>query len=102
MFIICNNLGNIKNEIENFIINLNRPFIQGINPYMQNNIIEKLYMESDANETSFINRLSDYNLILKNFKSLPDSTIFIIHNAVPDLPTRYLRLSRLPFGLYYI
>ena len=108
MFIICNNLEIAKNEIENFIIDLNRPFTQGIKPPMQNNIIEKLYMESDSNETSFTNKLSNYNLILNNFKSLPDSTIF---NKSKQLKENILTLTEfsqksieyanknLPFGL---
>lgn len=108
MFIICNNLEITKNEIENFIIDLNRPFTQGIKPYMQNNIIEKLYMESDANETDFTHKLSNYNLILNNFKSLPDSTIF---NKSKQLKENILTLTEfsqksieyanknLPFGL---
>jgi hypothetical protein len=108
MFIICNSLESTKNEIENFIINLNRPFTQGIKPHMQNNIIDKLYMESDANETDFTNKLSNYNLILKNFKSLPNSTIF---NKSKQLKDNILTLTEfsqksieyanknLPFGL---
>lgn len=108
MFIICNNLEITKNEIENFIIDLNRPFTQGIKPHMQNNIIEKLYMESDADETDFTNKLSSYNLILNNFKTLPDSTIF---NKSKQLKENILTLTEfsqksieyanknLPFGL---
>lgn len=76
-FILCNDIKNEKNELESFIKNLSRPFIKGLSQVMQQEILNEIYMDSNSFSTDFINKLSRYNLPLKQeFQEVLTGDIF--------------------------
>mgnify|MGYP000328676356 CR=1 FL=1 len=76
-FLIVNKIQSIQNELSEFIINLNRPFVKGLTSLMQGEILKKVYIDSDASATDFINTMSRFNLpINKNFKEILEGTPF--------------------------
>lgn len=76
-FLIVNKIQNIQDELQNFIVNLNRPFVKGLTSSMQGEILKKIYIDSDASSNEFINTMSQFNLPLnKNFKKELSGTHF--------------------------
>lgn len=76
-FLIINKIRNPKEEIEQFIKNLNRPFLEGISVYMKGEILKKIYMDSDASSTEFVNSMSAFNIRLnENFKEKLEGSVF--------------------------
>jgi len=76
-FLIVNKIQNAHNELQNFIVNLNRPFVKGLTSSMQDEILKKIYIDSDASSNEFINTMSQFNLSLnKNFKEELSGTPF--------------------------
>jgi hypothetical protein len=76
-FLIVNKIQNTQNELQNFIANLNRPFVKGLTSSMQGEILKKIYIDSDASSNEFINTMSQFNLSLnKNFKEELSGTPF--------------------------
>ncbi len=76
-FLIVNKIQNTQNELENFIVNLNRPFVKGLTSSMQGEILKKIYINSDASSNEFINTMSQFNLPLnQNFKEVLSGTAF--------------------------
>ena len=76
-FLIVNKIKNTQNELQNFIVNLNRPFVKGLTSSMQGEILKKIYIDSDASSNEFINTMSQFNLPLnKNFKEELVGTLF--------------------------
>jgi hypothetical protein len=67
-FIIANNIDN-DNELLDFLKNLNRPFLSTMTSPMKDEILKKIYIDSDASANEFINTMSQFNLTInKNFK----------------------------------
>ncbi|TLT07829.1 hypothetical protein FE243_03585 [Aliarcobacter thereius] len=64
-FIVCNDTEKCKENVEEFIKNLHKPFTKGINDLNANDIINSLYINSDVNETEFTNTLARFNTYLK-------------------------------------
>jgi len=72
-----NKMKNIKNELQNFIVNLNHPFGRDLTSSMQGKILKKIYIDSDASSNEFINTMSQFNLPLnQNFREELSSTPF--------------------------
>lgn len=68
-FIVCNDTEKCKENIEEFIKKLHKPFIKGISNLNSNDIINSLYINSDVNATDFTNTLARFNTYL-NIKEL--------------------------------
>lgn len=71
-FIICNDIEKSKKDIENFIKTLNKPFIKGITDLMKSDIINELYINSNASESELINKLSKFNVLINKIKDIKD------------------------------
>ena len=75
-FIIVNNLKDDE-ELLDFLENLNRPFLKTMTLLMKDEILKKIYIDSDASANEFINTMSQFNLsINKNFKESLEGTHF--------------------------
>jgi len=76
-FLIINKVKNPRDELVCFLENLNRPFEKSLTSLMQDEILKKIYINSDAESTEFINTMSQFNLSLnKNFKNELNGTVF--------------------------
>lgn len=76
-FLIVNKIEDNQKELENFIVNLSRPFVKSLTSSMQGEILKKIYIDSDASSNEFINTMSQFNLSLnKNFKDKLSGTPF--------------------------
>ena len=77
-FIIANKIKNDDDsELLDFFENLNRPFIRTITSPMKDEILKKIYINSDSSANEFINTMSQFNLsINKNFKESLEGTHF--------------------------
>lgn len=77
-FLIVNKIQNTQNELSNFLNNLNRPtFKYNFTTLMKDEILKKIYIDSDASSTDFGNAMSQFNIPLnKNFKEILSGTAF--------------------------
>jgi len=76
-FLIVNKIQSIQDELAEFIVNLNRPFVRGLTSFMQGEILKKIYINSDASATDFIGTMSRFNIPFnKDFKEVLEGSPF--------------------------